>query len=104
VTETFFNLAQQLQYLFTHVTISNLIDMFLVACLIFIAFQALHQTRAMQMLRGVIIAAILGVGLLVLLPLDTLNYMVRFVLIAGAIALSILFQDELRHVLVGLGP
>lgn len=103
MNETLLGLALQLRYLFTHLTIANIIDMTLVAVLYFIVFQALYQTRSLQLLRGVIIAAILGIGLLVLLPLNTLNWLVRFALLAGAIALPILFQDELRRVLVGLG-
>ncbi len=103
MNETLLGLTSQLSYLFSHLTIANIIDMALVAILFFIVFQALYQTRSLQLLRGVIIAAILGVGLLVLLPLNTLNWIVRLALIAGAIALPILFQDELRRVLVGLG-
>ena len=101
--ESILGLTRQINYLFNHLTISNLLDMTLVAVIFFIAFQALYQTRALQLLRGVIFAAILGGGLLVALPLITLNYIVRFALIAGAIALPILFQDELRRILVGLG-
>lgn len=100
---TVLNLALQLSFLFSHITVSNLIDITLVAMVLFVAFQALNQTRALQLLRGVIIAAIIGGGLLVILPLNTLNWLVRFALIAGAIALPILFQDELRRVFVGLG-
>jgi diadenylate cyclase len=103
MAESIIRLTLQLQYLFTHLTIGNIIDMSLVTVVFFIAFQALYQTRALQLLRGVIIAAILGGGLLVILPLNTLNWLIRFSLLAGAIALPILFQDELRRVLVGLG-
>lgn len=103
MTDSILGLARQISFLFNHLTISNLVDMTLVATIIFIAFQALYQTRALQLLRGVIFAAVLGGGLLVALPLVTLNWLVRFALIAGAIALPILFQDELRRILVGLG-
>jgi len=103
MTESVYGLASQLAFIFTHLTISDLVDMVLVAIVFFIAFQALYQTRSLQMLRGVIVAAIVGGGLLVLLPLETLKWLVRFALLAGAIALPILFQDELRRVLVGLG-
>ncbi|MCZ7550996.1 MAG: TIGR00159 family protein [Anaerolineae bacterium UTCFX2] len=103
MSSTVLNLALQLSFVFSHITISNLIDITLVAIVLFVAFQALNQTRALQLLRGVIVAAIIGGGLLVILPLNTLSWLVRFALIAGAIALPILFQDELRRVFVGLG-
>jgi diadenylate cyclase len=103
MTNTILALLNQLNYLFTHITISNIIDMTLVAVVFFVAFQALYQTRALQILRGLIVMAVVGGGLLVLLPLNTLNWLVRFSLLAGLIALPILFQDELRRMLVGLG-
>ena len=93
----------QLIYLFSNLTISNVLDILLVATVFFIVFQALHRTRALQLLRGVIIIAILGATLLVLLPFDTLNYLVQILLLAGVIALPLLFQDELRRALTGLG-
>jgi diadenylate cyclase len=97
------SLAQQLSYLYYHITVAQVVDISLVALVFFVAFQALYQTRALQLLRGVIIAAILGGGLVILMPLATLSWLVRIVLIVGAIAMPILFQDELRWALVGLG-
>jgi len=87
----------QLIYLFSHLTASNVIDILLVV------FQTLHQTRSLQLLRGVLILAVLGATFLVLLPFDTLGWLVQLLLLAGVIALPLLFQDELRRVLTGLG-
>ena len=97
------SLAQQLSYLYNHITVAQVVDITLVALVFFVAFQALYQTRALQLLRGVIIAAIVGGGLVILMPLATLSWLVRIALIGGAIAMPILFQDELRWALVGLG-
>jgi diadenylate cyclase len=97
------SLIQQLSYLYNHITVGQVIDISLTALVFFIAFQALYQTRALQLLRGVVVAAILGGGLIMLMPLATLSWLVRILLIAGAIAIPILFQDELRWALVGLG-
>ncbi|MEW5870013.1 MAG: diadenylate cyclase CdaA [Chloroflexota bacterium] len=93
----------QLIYLFNSLAISNIVDIAAVGVVFFIVFQALHQTHTLQLLRGAIILAILGAAFLVLFPLNTLNWLVRGALLAGVIALPILFQDELRRVLVGLG-
>jgi hypothetical protein len=49
-----------------------MVDIALVASILFVFGQALYQTRALQLLRGAITAAILGLVLLLLLPLDTL--------------------------------
>ncbi len=97
------NFANQLEYLYSHLTISQVLDMTLVAGLIFVVFQALYQTHTLQILRGVITVAFLGGALLVLLPLNTFSWFVRLLLLAGVIALPFLFQDELRRLLVLLG-
>jgi len=103
MTDSLVGFMLQLLYLFTHMTLSNLLDIMLVAIVFFVIFQGLYQTRALQLLRGVIIIAILGATLLVLLPFDTLNWLVTISLLAGVIALPLLFQDELRRALTGLG-
>lgn len=101
--ETVTNLAVQQLYLVTHLTLADVVDMVLVAVIFFIVFQALARTRALQLLRGAITFAILGAAPLVLLPLNTFNWLLRGLLLAGAIALPLLFHDELRRALTGLG-
>jgi diadenylate cyclase len=100
---TLLGFVLQIVYLFSHMTLINVVDIFLVAIFFFVVFQALHQTRTLQLLRGSIIIAILGAALLVLLPLDTFSWLVRALLLAGVVALPLLFQDELRRMLTGLG-
>ena len=56
----------------------------LVASILFVVFQALYQTRALQLLRGATAVAILGLVLLLLLPLNTFNWLLRGLLLAGA--------------------
>ena len=101
--ESLTGFAFQLLYLFNTLTISNVIDILMVAAVFFILFQALHRTRTLQLIRGVIILAVLGGALLVLMPFNTFNWLVRLLLVAGVIALPLLFQDELRRALTGLG-
>lgn len=101
--ETVGSLFNQLLYLFTHLTLADVLDIAVVAAALFVVFQALNQRRALQLLRGAIIAAVLGLALLVLLPLNTVNWLLSGVLLAGAIALPLLFYEELRQALTGLG-
>lgn len=96
-------LIYQLGYLFTHLTLADVVDVVLVTVVFFIIFQALRQRRALQLLRGAIIFAILGAALLFFLPLNTFNWMLRGLLLASVVALPLLFQDELRQALTGLG-
>jgi diadenylate cyclase len=92
----------QLTYIFSNITVSNVIDILLVAAVFFVILQALHRTRALQLMGGVIILAVFVATLLLLLPFDTLSWLLRWTLIAGAIALPLIFQDELRRVLTGI--
>lgn len=93
----------QIGYLFSHMDAGDYLDILLVTSLFFIAFQALYQTRALQLLRGVIIYAVFGVVLFLTLPQSTFKYLVLALLLMGAIALPWLFQDELRRALTSLG-
>jgi diadenylate cyclase len=103
MSETLTVLANQFVYLFTNLTLINVLDILLVAAFFFVIFQALYQTRALQVLRGALIIAIMGVALLLLIPLETVRLLVQGLLIAGVISLPILFQTELRRALTGLG-
>ena len=103
MTDKLSSFAFQLAYLFTHLTLANVVDIALVASILFIVFQALYQTRALQLLRGATAVAMLGLVLLLLLPLNTFNWLLRGLLLAGAIALPLLFHDELRRGLTSLG-
>ncbi|MEA3439281.1 MAG: diadenylate cyclase CdaA [Chloroflexota bacterium] len=103
MSETLTALWNQLVYLFTNLTLINVLDILLLALFFFVIFQALYQTRALQVLRGTLIIAVLGIALFLLIPLETVRLLVQGLLIAGIIALPILFQDELRRWLTGLG-
>lgn len=101
--ETFRLIFLQIEYLFTHIRTEDYIDIALVAAVFFIAFQALYQTRALQLLRGVIVFGVTGAFLFVVLPQNTFGLLVQGLLIMGIIALPWLFQDELRRALTSLG-
>lgn len=103
MSETINVFVSQLSYLFANLSLINVIDILLVAGFFFVIFQALYQTRALQLLRGALIIAILGISIFFLLPLETFTLLILGLLIAGAIALPILFQDELRRALTGVG-
>ncbi len=103
MTDKLSSFAFQLAYLFTHLTLANVVDIALVAVVFFFVLQALRRTRSLQLLRGAITFGILAAALLVVLPLDTFNWLLRAMLLAGAVAWPIIFQEELRQGLTGLG-
>lgn len=80
----------------------QIIDIILVAILIYWVYLLLKETRAMRILIG--IAVLLIVMLLAkLLQLQTLNYILGYVLAAMVVAIPIIFQPELRAALERLG-
>lgn len=95
--------AIEIWYLITHSTVSDVLDILLVAVVFFVVLQALRQRRALQILRGAIVFGILVASLLGLLPLTTFNWLLRGLLLVSLVALPLLFQDELRQALTGLG-
>ena len=82
----------------------NLLDILLVALLFWWLLDVIRGTRAVQLLRGVIVLLIVSFAIGTLLPLQTLRWLlenaVRPALFVG---IPVLFQPELRRALEALG-
>ena len=78
--------------------IKDLIDILVVAYLIYKLIQIVRQTRAKQLLGG-IVAVILAWMVASLFEMTTMTVILRAVVDAGLIALVIIFQPELRNAL-----
>jgi len=80
----------------------SVVDIALVAVTIYYVLRLLRGTRAVQLLKGLLI-----LGVLILftgsLSLSTFNWMLKQALLPGVIALIILFQPELRLALEQIG-
>lgn len=80
-----------------------LLDIFLVATLIFGATYLVRGTPAMPVLRGLIVViGLIGI-LSSILNLTAFNWVLRSVLTATAVAIPIIFQPELRRALERVG-
>lgn len=80
------------------------LDIFLVAILIFGVSFLVRGTTAMPLLRGMmVVLIIIGVVSTVFNNLVAFNWVLRNVLTATAVAIPIIFQPELRRVLERLG-
>jgi diadenylate cyclase len=85
-------------------TRSAILDILLVAVLIFVASFLVRGTTAMPLLRGMMIVLVLvGIISSVFNNLVAFNWMLRNILTAAAIAIPIIFQPELRRVLERVG-
>jgi diadenylate cyclase len=82
--------------------ILSLLDIALAAVAIYYVLRLLRGTRAVQLIKGLLIlgAVIAFTGLL---SLSTVNWMLTQALLPGVIALIILFQPELRLALEQIG-
>lgn len=87
---------------FVYIGLVDIIDIFLVAFLLYKAIGLVKETRAQQVLKGIIFLLVL-VPLSEWLRLDALNYILVNVMQIGIIAIIIVFQPELRRILEKVG-
>lgn len=80
----------------------EIIDVILVAILIYWVYLILKETRAMRILYGIAVLAIIML-LGRLLQLEALNFILTYVLAALVVAIPVVFQPELRAALERLG-
>lgn len=82
--------------------ISSILDVLIVAYLIYKLLDIIQDTRAWQLIRGMLIILVLA-GLSKLLGLTTISYIFDNVITVTAISLVVLFQPEIRRALEQLG-
>jgi diadenylate cyclase len=84
------------------ITVVDIFDILVVAYLIYVVIRFIQDTRAWQVLKGIILLlVILQVSQLV--GLNTVNYILSSLLQIGLLALVIVFQPELRKALEKAG-
>jgi diadenylate cyclase len=81
----------------------SFLDILLVSLVFFVIFQMVRGTRAATLLRGIAIVLILVWTLSTLLNLQAFSWLLSRTLTALAIALPVIFQDELRRWLDRIG-
>ncbi len=87
---------------FPEITVKSLIDIAIVAFLIYRLLLYLSKTRAMQILWGVV-GLILLAAFAKLFKLYTLSFILNSLLAIGIFALIVIFQPEIRKLLAKLG-
>lgn len=81
----------------------NILDLLLVASVFFLILQLVRGTRAATLLRGIGIVLVLVWSLSFLLNLQAFSWLLSRTLTALAVALPVIFQEELRRWLDRLG-
>lgn len=82
--------------------IMSLLDLIIVIFLFYKLFQMLKETRAWQLLKGILFL-ILATFISDILKLNILNYILSSVMTYGVFMLIVIFQPELRRALEQLG-
>jgi diadenylate cyclase len=88
--------------LLSGIKLTDIIDILIVSYVIYKLIVLVRGTRAVQLVKGIIVIAIAW-GLSVWLNLYTLNWLLNQMLTVGLIAVIIIFQPELRRALEQLG-
>lgn len=88
---------------FALITIVDLVDILLVTAVIFGAFLLIRGTRAVQVLRGLIVLAAIVFLLASILELRAFSWLVDNLLPVLLLSIPIIFQPELRRALEQLG-
>lgn len=94
-------IQQALNYLQT-IKITDLIDIAIISYIFYKIFQFARETRAGQVLRGIVLV-IAMLWLANVLNLHVLNYILTKTVELGFLALVVVFQPEIRHFLEKVG-
>ncbi len=95
-------MAIQLKDILMSITLRDIIDMTVIAYVVYKIFMLIRETRAEQLIKGifVLVFATWASGFF---RLYTVNWLLRNTMTVGVIALLIVFQPELRRALEFLG-
>ena len=86
--------------LISDIGLRDVIDIAVVATLIYYLTRMVRRTRAISLINGVVVVLVV---ILISTGLPTLNWLLRNLIVGGALALVVIFQPELRMGLERLG-
>ena len=82
--------------------ITDLVDVLLIAVIVYQLLKLIKETRALQLVKGILILFFV-LELSSWFRLTTLNYLLRSAMQAGMFAIVVIFQPELRSILEKVG-
>ncbi len=89
--------------LLSHLTISSIVDILLVTLIFFGLFYLMQGTRAVTLVRGMLLVAFAGILASNFLHLTAFTWLIRNSIPALLVAIPVVFQPELRRALERLG-
>ena len=87
---------------FSGIGITDIVDILIVAFVVYKLLGLIKQTRAEQLLKGVLLLVV-ATFVTDLLNLHTINWLLKGTVALGAVAILVVFQPELRRALEYLG-
>ena len=91
-----------LRSFFQVLKLTDIIDIFLIAILVYQLLKLLKETRAMQLVKGIFLLFLI-LQISSWAHLTTLNYLMRNAMQVGMFAIVVIFQPELRSLLEKMG-
>jgi diadenylate cyclase len=91
--------VSEILWVLSRVRVSDVVDILLVATVLYLLLQLIKGTQAIQLLRGVIIFVFLAVLLGSLLRLTAFSWLIGNAVPALLVAIPVIFQPELRRAL-----
>lgn len=98
ISEFFMNVVS----LFASITVFDILDIFLVAFIVYNAIKFIRQTRAFQLVKGIALLLI-AYGVVRLLNMQASAYIMSRIFNDVVLVLLLLFQPEIRNVLESMG-
>ena len=93
----------QLQWVWSQLSWGTILDVAAVSLIFYWLLTVVQGTRAVQLVRGIIILWLASAFLSTVFQLDTLTWLIRNSGLALLVAVPIIFQPELRRALEQLG-
>ena len=96
------SLLYDMKGIFGSFTLTDFCDILIVAYLLYQAVRLVRDTRAVQLLKGLVVLVMIYAASSIL-QLRSLSFLIRYIFQYGALALLIVFQPELRRSLEQVG-
>jgi diadenylate cyclase len=93
----------QITWVVSHFNPFSAVDLALVALLFYSFLRFIEGTRAVQLLRGMIVLVVAAAAISSFSPFPVLNFIIRTAMPALVVAIPVIFQPELRRALERLG-
>ncbi len=102
IANFFTTIVNQLSLLFREVKYSDVLDVIIMAFLIYELILIVRNTRAAQLAKGIVVL-LLSYALSAMLGLKTLSFVLQAIMSFGIVVLAVIFQPELRRAIEQVG-